>query len=161
MERHFKVCVNGEFEFSFSEKELEELDTLQLSDHSYHLLQGQKSFHAEITDCDFLKRNYAVQINSNDYKVQISNELDQLIKGMGLSAAVSKEVKDIKAPMPGLILEVSIDVGKKVVEGDYLMVLEAMKMENTITAPRNGIVKKVNVKKGETVEKSQLLIEME
>ena len=70
-------------------------------------------------------------------------------------------INDIKAPMPGLILEVNVEEGAEVQEGDYLLVLEAMKMENTLTAPRDGVVKSVSIKKGETVEKNQLLIEME
>ena len=63
--------------------------------------------------------------------------------------------------MPGLILEVNVEKGSQVKEGDFLLVLEAMKMENTITAPREGVVKSIQINKGETVEKNQLLIEME
>ncbi|NJX17348.1 biotin/lipoyl-containing protein, partial [Tamlana crocina] len=98
---------------------------------------------------------------SKSYRVKISNELDLLIDEMGLSLAAAQVVNDIKAPMPGLILDVLVEEGQKVKEGDYLLVLEAMKMENTLTAPRDGVVKSVSVKKGETVDKSQLLIEMD
>jgi len=54
-----------------------------------------------------------------------------------------------------------VEQGAEVKEGDYLVVLEAMKMENTLTAPRDGVVKSISVIKGETVDKNQLLIEME
>ena len=70
-------------------------------------------------------------------------------------------VNDIKAPMPGLILEVNVKEGDEVKEGDYLLVLEAMKMENALTAPRDAVIKSISVEKGQTVEKNQLLIEME
>lgn len=161
MEKRFKTSVNGEFDYDFSRKEIESLDALALSDSEYHILQDKKSFTSKILTSDFYKRTYSVQINSNVYEVQILNELDQKIEAMGLSVNISNTVNDIKAPMPGLILEVNIEAGKEVAAGDYVLVLEAMKMENTITAPRDGIVKKVHVVKGETVEKSQLLIEME
>jgi biotin carboxyl carrier protein len=95
----------------------------------------------------FLRREYAVKINNNTYNIKISNELDLLIEEMGLSLGSSQMVNDLKAPMPGLILDVNIKAGDEVKEGDYLLVLEAMKMENTLTAPRDGVVKSVSVQK--------------
>jgi biotin carboxyl carrier protein len=80
---------------------------------------------------------------------------------MGLSLGNAQMVNDIKAPMPGLILEVNVKEGDEVKEGDYLLVLEAMKMENALTAPRDAVIKSISVEKGQTVEKNQLLIEME
>lgn len=93
--------------------------------------------------------------------MKIQNELDQLIEDMGLSLGSAQQVNDIKAPMPGLILEVNVQEGDQVTEGQYLLVLEAMKMENTLTAPRDGVVKSISVQKGDTVDKNELLIEME
>ena len=125
------------------------------------MLQEGKSFKAEILNSDFLKKTYSVKINSNTYQVSISNELDLKIEDMGLSINTTKQVNDIKAPMPGLILDVLVEQGAEVAEGDYLIVLEAMKMENTLTAPRDGVVKSISVNKGDAVDKNQLLIEME
>jgi biotin carboxyl carrier protein len=58
-------------------------------------------------------------------------------------------------------LEVNISAGDEVKKGDFICVLEAMKMENTLTAPRDGVIKSVNITKGETVDKGKLLIELE
>jgi len=63
--------------------------------------------------------------------------------------------------MPGFILDINIKEGQEVKEGDTLLILEAMKMENAITSPNKGVVKSVNIKKGETVEKGQLMIELQ
>ncbi|MCL4125038.1 UNVERIFIED_CONTAM: hypothetical protein GTU68_001507 [Idotea baltica] len=63
--------------------------------------------------------------------------------------------------MPGLILEVKVKIGQEVKEDDPLLILEAMKMENVITSPRDGIIKSVTAIKGNTVEKGILLIEFE
>ncbi|MUP47228.1 acetyl-CoA carboxylase biotin carboxyl carrier protein subunit [Gramella sp. BOM4] len=161
MDKKYKVKVNGNFEFEFTLEEIEALDTQKISNNKYHLLKEHRSFTAEIFKPEFLKRNYEIKINSNLYSVKINNELDQLISDMGLSLGSSQQVNDIKAPMPGLILEVNVKEGDEVKEGDYLLVLEAMKMENTLTAPRDGVVKSVTVEKSDTVEKNQLLIEME
>lgn len=161
MDKKYKVIVNGDMQFSFDRKQIDSLDVQSTSEDSVHILQENRSFKAALEKKDFLKKTYSVKINSNTYKVKISNELDLLIEEMGLSLAAANLVNDIKAPMPGLILDVQVKEGEEVKEGDYLLVLEAMKMENTLTAPRDGKVKAIKVKKGETVDKNQLLIEME
>jgi biotin carboxyl carrier protein len=63
--------------------------------------------------------------------------------------------------MPGLILEIHVRIGQAVNENDPLLILEAMKMENVITSPRDGIIKSISVKKSDAVDKNQLLIEFE
>ncbi|MEG9328367.1 biotin carboxyl carrier protein [Salinimicrobium catena] len=161
MEQKFKVVVNGEMEFFFTKEEIDNLDLQKNTTNGFHVLKDHRSFKSQIQNSDFLKRNYSLKINSHTYDVKIFNELDLLIEDMGLSLASASVVNDIKAPMPGLILDVQVKEGDEVQEGDYLLVLEAMKMENTLTAPRDGVVKSVTVKKGETVDKNQLLIEME
>ncbi len=64
----------------------------------------------------------------------------------------------VKAPMPGSILEVKVNVGDEIKSGDVLMVLEAMKMENELTASQAGTVAEVLVKKGDTVNSGDPLI---
>jgi glutaconyl-CoA decarboxylase len=64
----------------------------------------------------------------------------------------------VKAPMPGSVLDVKVSVGDQAAEGDVLVVLEAMKMENELTAPQAGTVKQVLVKKGDTVNSGDPLI---
>ena len=161
MEKRYKVRVNESFEYEFTKEEIAALDARATKSSTYHVLKDSRSFEAEILHSNFLQKEYEVKINSSTYKIEISNELDLLIKEMGLSLGASQIINNIKAPMPGLILDVNVKEGEKVKEGDYLLVLEAMKMENSLTAPRDGVVKSVTVKVGETVEKNQLLIEME
>lgn len=161
MDQNFKVLVNDEHEFEIRQEQVGELDLQEISQNSFHLLHNSGSFRAEIQKGNFLQKKYSVKINSNIYEVSISNALDILIKDMGMSLAAAQLFNDIKAPMPGLILDVNVEPGEEVKAGDYLLVLEAMKMENTLTAPADGKVKAVHVQKGNTVEKNQLLIEME
>lgn len=65
---------------------------------------------------------------------------------------------DVKAPMPGKILEVLVKVGDQVKEDDELVMLEAMKMENPIYAPADGVVKEIKVKANDSVETEQIMI---
>lgn len=161
MEKKYKVKVNDIFEYQFTEAQIKALDIQEVSSTKFHVLKENHSFKAEIITSDFLKKNYTVKINSNIYEIDISSQLDLLIQEMGLSLGSAQIINDIKAPMPGLILDVLVQVGDTVKEGDYLLVLEAMKMENTLTALGDGVVKSVSVIKGEKVEKNQLLIEID
>jgi pyruvate carboxylase subunit B len=63
----------------------------------------------------------------------------------------------IEAPMPGMIVRYEVEEGAQVKEGDVILVLEAMKMENTITTPISGTVKKINFKPGDSVQKGDVL----
>lgn len=67
----------------------------------------------------------------------------------------------VKAFIPGTIVKINVRRNKKVEEGDDLLVLEAMKMQNQIKAPIAGKVKKINVKKGQMVAKNTVMIELE
>ena len=80
---------------------------------------------------------------------------------MGLSVGGSQKVNVVKAPMPGLVLQITATLGQDVQKGDTLLILEAMKMENVIKATGEGRVKSIAVQQGAAVEKGQLLIEFE
>ena len=80
---------------------------------------------------------------------------------MGFEVGLAKQVNFIKAPMPGLILEISVTVGQEVKQNDNLIILGAMKMENSFLSPRDGIIKSISVSIGDAVDKGQLLIEFE
>lgn len=73
-------------------------------------------------------------------------------------AALTGEEVWVTAPMPGNVLDVLVSVGEQVTAGDNLLMLEAMKMENEIVAPCNGIVKKIAVSKSAAVETNTLLV---
>ena len=63
--------------------------------------------------------------------------------------------------MPGKVIKIPVSVGAEVRKGESVIVLEAMKMENVITAPIDGVIKKFNIEKGQPVKKGDLLIEIE
>ena len=66
--------------------------------------------------------------------------------------------EQVKAPMPGNVLDVKVSVGQQVKKGDVLLILEAMKMENEINAPKDGTVAQVTVTKGATVDSGAVLV---
>ncbi|MGG8497177.1 biotin/lipoyl-containing protein [Tenacibaculum sp. TC6] len=161
MSKTFKTKVNETYQFDFGVEEIQKLDIVPKTLQQYHVLENNQSYKATILKSDFNQKKYTVQVNGNSYEVAIADALDMLINALGLEVAAVKKENDIKAPMPGLIVSVNVEVGQEVREGDGILVLEAMKMENTLQAPRDGVVKSVAVQSGDKVEKNTVLIEME
>ena len=160
MEKYFKVKVNESFEYNLKNSDLEILNLIKLTKTKFHAINNNKSFEIELEKTDFNNKEYILNINSNQYVVNIETQLNLLIKKMGFSESASKKENDIKAPMPGLILSINIKEGQEVMEGETLLILEAMKMENIIAAPKDGKIKSINIKQGATVEKGELMVEM-
>ncbi|WCO00400.1 acetyl-CoA carboxylase biotin carboxyl carrier protein subunit [Psychroserpens ponticola] len=155
----YKIKVNDTHSFDISKADLDKLDAIETNTSNFHVLQHNSSTKVSVLNSDFNKKNYTIKVNSNTYNVDINDDLDQLIEALGFEVGATKQVNDIKAPMPGLILEINASEGQEVKEDDALLILEAMKMENVITSPRDGVIKSVNVNQGETVDKNSLLIE--
>ena len=158
---NYKATVNKTNSFDLNETSLENLDAVSVGSSEFHVLKENRSYKAEVTQSDFLSKNYTIKVNGNSYEVNLADSLDLLIKQMGFEVGSAKQVNAIKAPMPGLVLEISVEVGQEVLEGDNLLILEAMKMENSFTSPRAGVIKSIVVNKGQAVDKGQLLIEFE
>jgi len=157
----YKITVDGDKSFDFSSKDADSLDSISLQENKFQVLKDDVSYQTEILSADFLNRNYTVLVNGNEYEVNIARPLNQLIKEMGFEVGAGKQVNAIKAPMPGLILSIHVEVGQEVQENETLLILEAMKMENNFASPRAGIIKSIMVEKGQAVDKGQLLIEFE
>ncbi|WP_081894162.1 acetyl-CoA carboxylase biotin carboxyl carrier protein subunit [Muricauda sp. MAR_2010_75] len=161
MDNSYSVKVDGDFDFPMSKDDISNLDIVKSGNDSFHILKDSTSYHVEIISRDFNKGLYTVSINGNEHEVSIQTPLDDLIEKMGFATNGAKNIDSISAPMPGLILDISVEEGQEVKEDEQLLVLEAMKMENIITSPRNGIIKKIAVKQGDAVDKKQLLIEFQ
>lgn len=111
-------------------------------------------------------------INNQPYEVKIDREMHWIQSEFGTFRI---EVRDretnsvhlrsndgrVKAPIPGLIRRVFVDLGETVEIGEPLVVLEAMKMENEIRAPLSGKVRQINIKLGQSVAQDEVLLEIE
>ena len=161
MSNHYKLNVNNTFQFDVENDVVYQLDAVNVEKDKFHILKDNTPYQAEIIATDFINKTYTVKVNNTTYTVAIANALDMLIKEMGFEVGAAKQVNAIKAPMPGLILEISVAVGQEVKENDPLLILEAMKMENSILSPRDGVIKSITMTKGAAVEKGALLIEFE
>jgi biotin carboxyl carrier protein len=105
-----------------------------------------------------LEQFYRVQIGGEIYEVTVEDERTQRLAGVksALSGPAGEVI--VKAPMPGVIVEISVAEGDRVSKGQTLVVLESMKMHNEFTAPKDGKVHAIRVAKGDKVEKNTVMV---
>ena len=156
----YKVKTNG-FLFSFTKDEIDKADLVALSPVSFNLIKDHRCSNAKLFEANATAKRLTIEIEGETFDIEIKDELDQVLERMGFGKAGIKQVKEIKAPMPGLVLEIAVTDGQEVKEGDKLLILEAMKMENSIMIQTSAIIKKVSVSAGQAVEKGQVLVELE
>ena len=153
----FILDVNaGQYTF-----QLIDSDNITLNDSDVNnqiILDNNKSKLVSVKEVNHELKRYQIQIDGRTYQVQISDAVDQQILKMNLKSKKSNKLKELRAPMPGLVRQVNVQVGDEVDSGDSLFILEAMKMENVLKSPVNGIVSELFVKPGESVEKNQILL---
>lgn len=156
----FFVKAN-EFIFEFNEKELAALDITKKSDTEFHLIKNYKSITGRVVDSDSSGKKLLVEVEGNTFDIEIKTALDAMLEKMGFNLTGSKRLQDVKAPMPGLVLKTFVTEGQQLKEGDAVLILEAMKMENCILLHTDARIKKILVKNGQVVEKGQVLVELE
>lgn len=100
----------------------------------------------------------AITTGHRRFEVDVLDERAQLLSSLGVQGAGSGAASDLKAPMPGLVLDIRVEVDDQISAGDSLLVLEAMKMENELRAESDAVVEQINVSPGEAVTKGQVLI---
>lgn len=142
-----ELCIDGE---------CAEVDFQSIGGSSiYSLLLGNMSYEALVEardDC------YEVLVQGTLYRVCVEDErMRRLSQAAGGFAPPSGEIA-IKAPMPGLIVDVPVEKGQGIEAGDVLVILESMKMENELRAPRAGVVSQVRVQRGQSVEQHETLV---
>lgn len=156
----YKMKVNNQIEFTCG-RVPEGYSVVKLQDNVYHAIVDHRSIKATIVSENFNKRTYKIRIDGRDFEVYIGHHLDKLIEELGLETKEILRIDSLTSPMPGLIIEINVKPGDKVKEGETLLILKAMKMENAITSPIDATIKSVAVKADQTVDKNQLLIEFE
>lgn len=162
----YQININNKYNFNITtaNKQLQVndehivLDTAELGANKTHVLYRNNSYNIEVVELNKEEKTAIVKVNGNIYTLTIKDQFDQLLKQLGMDNLAVNKIQQIKAPMPGLVLNVLVAEGTEVKKGNNLLVLEAMKMENMIKSPTDGIIKKVAIKQGDKVEKNEILI---
>lgn len=151
-----KGIVNSQFNFEI--KDGEDWDIVKTKDGLFNIIYKEKSFIANVLSHDKKNKVFEIVINNNHYKVQLKDSFDEALIRLGVEHQEVDKDKAVVSPMPGKVVEVFVGAGDSVDEGDGLIVLEAMKMENIIKATKSGEVKHVYASVGDSVEKNCRLL---
>lgn len=166
----FKAKVGDQtFEFEFSDEKLLEgivngeafkMNIVKIGNF-HHLIHKHGSYKVSIVSFDYKDKTCVIQVNNNSYVLSVEDKFDLLLNQLGMNNINNQKLNDVKAPMPGLVIDIMVKPGDSVKKGDGLIILEAMKMENIIRTPADCLVKSIEVEKADTVEKNQILIKLE
>jgi len=155
------IIHHNNLDININKRDLDALDLVSTAPDQYHVLHNQEGFDIKVVQSDFKNKTYTLSVNGTTYTLQLSDAYDQMVERMGLLAVPEERVDTITAPIPGLIIDINVAVGDTVAEGDPLLVLSAMKMENIITAPNDGTIASIDMDLNEAVEKGKVLITFE
>lgn len=153
--------IEGEFSNLIVGDKLYKIELIKkFNDDVYSFLVNQKVYQVEF---DYDKNKLDIILNGFNYSIEIKDSTYQLLQKFLSNNTKNKSsgAGIVKAPMPGLIVKVFVQPGMNVIEGDKLLIMEAMKMENILKSTISGIVKEVRVSEGYTVEKDNILIVIE
>lgn len=150
----------GDTDLQLSIEDIEHLDLISSGTDSFHIIDEQNKGH-DVKLISITADEVTILLDGNEHTILVSDQYDLLVEKMGLATVSSAKLSTIKAPMPGLILEVLVEPGQEINDGDPLVILEAMKMENVLKASGSAVVDTIEVEKGQSVEKGQVLIEMQ
>ena len=129
------------------------------TDHqSFHIIHKNETFTAHLVEMDYDNKTFKLQLNGKIIELELKDKMDLLLEEMGISNMDANQMNDLKAPMPGLIIEVMVAPGDEVKKGDPLLILEAMKMENVIKAAGDGTISDIKAQPGARVAPNQLII---
>ena len=131
-------------------------ELIPVCNNSYFLKLNNEVF--ELTSEKLNNEVFKILLNGNDFDVTIRTALQEKAFKLLENSAVSQQHHlDVKAPMPGMILKINKKAGEKIEQGESVIILEAMKMENDLKASASGIIENIFVKEGSAVEKGTVL----
>ena len=160
-----QVLVNKETKFEIENKDniftingvSYKPDISKVSESEYHMILNYKSYRLVIAE-QLNDKELVIEVNGTRYPISLKDNFDILLEKLGMNSSANQLAKDVKAPMPGLVVDVLVTPGQEVEKDTPLLILEAMKMENILKSPGAGIIDKIFVHKKDAVEKNQVLI---
>lgn len=143
------------------DSKLNQFKIQDLHEGVYKIVTDTKTIVLEVLQIDIALKTMTVRYNHTKYDFAFKDDLDLVLDKMGIKRSVDTINTDVKAPMPGKVIQILVKEGDSIEKGNGILILEAMKMENVLKAESDCVIKKILVKTGESVEKNQILIELD
>jgi len=155
--KRYKIYIPKETKPVIDGQELD-IDFVEQEDFHYAFDWKGKRFHCELVSLD--QNKTVVKVNGVEYRFSLESLFSYVRLGMINSDANKLNENNIIAPIPGKITDIFLAEGDLVNKGESILSLEAMKMQNEITATCNGVIRKIRVQTGQSVMKDELLVEI-
>ncbi len=143
----------GDLVFAEIEGRKYELEATQPESNVWLFKLGGKIFECHVG------QDNNVTIGNNEFDVKLIDP--KRLRGSGVGDLLADGIAEIRTAMPGKIVKVLVEIGEEVVAGDGVIIVEAMKMQNEMKAPKDGIVKEIRFNAGETVNAGDILLIVE
>lgn len=155
----FKVDIKGKE--TFIDGKPVNADMIEYAKGKFHIILDNRSYTAEIISINKELKICEIKVGNSILNVSLRDKYDELLSEIGIDEISGQKINDIKAPMPGMVLQVMVANGQTIKKGDAIVVLEAMKMENILKSPADGIIRKIHVSMGDKVEKNQVMVNLD
>ena len=148
------IAYSGNSRITVDKNEYE-CDLIHLEGQNY-ILKLNNNFY-EVTSNKLDNDRFSVLINGCHFELEVRSLLQEKARELLQKKSSAHQKTEVKAPMPGMILKIKKNVSESIMQGETVLILEAMKMENDLRAPRPGIIKEILVEEGTAVEKGAVL----
>lgn len=135
------------------------VDLLHTASGTFSIIESGRSYNIELVP-QAQPKKYVAYTLYDRFNVEVIDAEARYLINRGSNGAATNE-KTIFSPMPGKVVKILVREGDVVRQGDNAIVISAMKMESEYKVPIDGIIKKINIKEGDTIEGNQTLIEIE
>ena len=107
------------------------------------------------------EENWQVLLRGRLYPVTVEDEREMRLRAAAVGRVAETGEFHLRSPMPGLVVAVPVTEGQEVKKGEVILILESMKMQNELKAPRDGTIGRIRVRPGESVEQKQTLLSVQ
>ncbi len=151
----FTIDINHEGQVTLNGEILNAEMRQMLDTTMYSIIIDNKSHDVRMNEGDGV---YIVQLSGEIFEVVIADERTRRLAGLKSGPSVVTGEAIIKAPMPGVVVEIPVKQGQEIKRGDIVVILESMKMQNEFKAPRDGTVHVIRVAPGDKVEQNTIML---
>jgi len=155
--KRFKIYLPKESKPVIDGVELD-INFIEHQDYQYSFEWNNKRYNCELVSRD--QNKAIIKVNGVEYKFSLESIFSYIRHGMIDKDGKSNDENNIISPMPGKIVDIFLAEGDLVNVGEPILSLEAMKMQNEITATCNGVIQKIHVIQGQSIMKDELLVEV-
>lgn len=154
-DKQFTIDINRDGQITVDGQAIDAEFQQMLDSSMYSMLIGGASHDVRMNEGDGV---YEVQLSGEIFEVVVEDERTRRLAGLKSgSGGISGEAV-IKAPMPGVVIDVPVTVEQEIEKGEIVVILESMKMQNEFKAPRAGIIKTIKISPGDRIEQNTVMI---